>query len=63
MSGVSRRLLESPGAEKQLDILCAELIFVACAYVDACSARVSIQQETQVLQPAQQGIVVALASR
>ncbi len=62
MSGVSRRLLESPGAEKQLDILRTELIFVACAYVDACSARVSTQQETHVLQSAHQGIV-ALASR
>ncbi len=61
MSGVSRRLLESPGAEKQLDILRTELIFVACAYVDACSARVSTQQETHVLQSAHQGIV-ALAS-
>ena len=41
MVGVSRRMLESGAAEKQFDILRRELIFVACAYVDACSARVS----------------------
>jgi AcrR family transcriptional regulator len=40
MVGVSRRLLESGAAEEQFDILRRELIFVACAYVDACSARV-----------------------
>jgi AcrR family transcriptional regulator len=63
MSGVSRRLLESGGAEKQFDILRRELIFVACAYVDACVARVSMQDEPQVLQSAQQGIAVAVAPR
>jgi len=41
MAGVSRRLVESDVPEKQLNILCQELIFVACAYLDACSARVS----------------------
>jgi AcrR family transcriptional regulator len=41
MVGVSRRMLESGAAEKQFEILRRELIFVACAYVDACSARVS----------------------
>jgi hypothetical protein len=40
MVGVSRRMLESGSPEKQLDVLRKELIFAACAYVDACSARV-----------------------
>jgi AcrR family transcriptional regulator len=40
MGGVSRRILESDAAEEQLDTLRKELIFLACAYVDACSARV-----------------------
>lgn len=39
MIGISRRILESGGAEKGVDTLRDELIFVACAYVDACSAR------------------------
>jgi AcrR family transcriptional regulator len=43
MVGVSRRMLESGAPEKQLDTLGRELIFVACAYLDACSARVSVQ--------------------
>ena len=43
MVGVSRRMLESDAPEKQLDILRRELIFVACAYLDACSARLSVQ--------------------
>jgi hypothetical protein len=38
-------MLESGAAEKQLDILRRELIFVACAYLDACSGRVSVQGE------------------
>jgi AcrR family transcriptional regulator len=42
MVGVSRRMLESGAPREQLDILGRELIFVACAYVDACSARVSV---------------------
>ena len=41
MVGVSRRMLESGAAEEQLDALCRELVFVACAYVDACSIRTS----------------------
>jgi AcrR family transcriptional regulator len=45
MVGVSRRMLESGAAEKQLDLLSRELIFVACAYLDACSARVSGESE------------------
>jgi hypothetical protein len=36
-------MLESDAPEKQLDILRRELIFVACAYLDACSARLSVQ--------------------
>ncbi|WP_263356516.1 TetR/AcrR family transcriptional regulator [Acidicapsa ligni] len=39
MTGVSRRLLESTAPEKQFDTLLQELIFVACAYLDACSKR------------------------
>ncbi len=39
MVGVSRRMLESGAAEKQFAILREELIFLACAYVDACSVR------------------------
>jgi hypothetical protein len=42
MVGVSRRMLESGAAEKQLDTLRRELIFAACAYLDACSARVPV---------------------
>jgi hypothetical protein len=39
MAGVSRRMLESGASEGQREILLRELIFMACAYVDACSAR------------------------
>jgi AcrR family transcriptional regulator len=39
MVGVSRRILESSAPEKQFAILQPELIFVACAYLDACSTR------------------------
>jgi hypothetical protein len=39
MVGVSRRMLESRDPEKEFDTLHRELIFVACAYLDACSAR------------------------
>src|SRR5271156_413604 len=42
MAGVSRRILESGAPREQLDILGRELIFAACAYLDACSARVSV---------------------
>jgi AcrR family transcriptional regulator len=44
MVGVSRRLLESAAPEKQLDTLRSELIFLACAYLDACSASAAIQR-------------------
>jgi AcrR family transcriptional regulator len=39
MTGVSRRLLESAAPEKQLDTLRQETIFLACAYLKACSTR------------------------
>ena len=42
MVGVSRKILESGVAESQREILQRELIFVACAYLDACSVRPSI---------------------
>lgn len=38
MAGVSRRLLESPAPEKEFDMLQRELIFLARAYLKACSA-------------------------
>jgi AcrR family transcriptional regulator len=39
MVGVSRRILESNAPEKQLEPLRRELITMACAYLDACTAR------------------------
>jgi AcrR family transcriptional regulator len=42
MVGVSRRMLESDAPEKAGDALRRELIVVACAYLDACSARASV---------------------
>jgi AcrR family transcriptional regulator len=39
MIGVSRRLLESSAPETQFETLRQELIFLACAYLKACSAR------------------------
>ncbi len=42
MVGVSRKILESSAPQKELDTLRRELIFVACAYLDACSARPSV---------------------
>jgi hypothetical protein len=39
MVGVSRRLLESSALETQFDTLRRELIVLACAYLNACSAR------------------------
>ncbi len=41
--GVSRRMLESGAPEKQFDTLQRELIFLACVYLDACSARPSVE--------------------
>ena len=40
--GVSRSLLESASTEKQLDASRKELIFLACAYLDASRARPSV---------------------
>jgi AcrR family transcriptional regulator len=39
MVGVSRRLLESSAPEKQVATLQRELVFLACTYLKACSAR------------------------
>jgi AcrR family transcriptional regulator len=39
MAGVSRRLLESDAPEEQFTMLGQELIFFACAYLEACCAR------------------------
>ena len=39
MGGVSRKLLESTAPEKQFHRVRQELIFLACAYLNACSAR------------------------
>ena len=44
MGGVVQILLESSNPEQQFDALREELIFVACAYLDACSARVLVQR-------------------
>ena len=42
MVGVSRRLLESGAPEKQFETVRHELIFLASAYLKACSARPSV---------------------
>ncbi len=42
MVGVSRRVLESGAAERQVDALRGELILLACAYLDACRVRVPV---------------------
>jgi AcrR family transcriptional regulator len=39
MVGVSRRLLESPAPEKNFELIKQELIFLACAYLEASSSR------------------------
>jgi len=39
MAGISRRLLEGPSPEKHVEPLKQELIFLARAYLQACSAR------------------------
>ncbi len=44
MAGVIRTILESTPSEKQLGAWREELIFVACAYLDACSARALVQR-------------------
>jgi hypothetical protein len=45
MVGVSRRMLESGAPEKLYEAFRRELILAACAYIDACSARASIEGE------------------
>jgi AcrR family transcriptional regulator len=51
MVGVSRRMLESAAPEKQLDTLRSELIFLACAYLDACSmSAVALRQDALAMQ-------------
>jgi AcrR family transcriptional regulator len=42
MVGISRRILESGAPEMQFETLGRELIFAACAYLDACSARLQV---------------------
>jgi AcrR family transcriptional regulator len=46
MAGVSRRALESAAPEKQFEPLRRELIILACAYVSACSAPASLNQNS-----------------
>jgi AcrR family transcriptional regulator len=46
MVGVSRKLLESSAPEEQFETLRRELIVLACAYMDACSTRPSVQNAT-----------------
>jgi AcrR family transcriptional regulator len=43
MVGVTRRVLESGAPVQELETLRSELIFMACAYLDACSARLPVQ--------------------
>jgi AcrR family transcriptional regulator len=45
MVGVSRRLLESGAPEKHFEALRKELIFLVCAYLEACSARSSLHAQ------------------
>jgi AcrR family transcriptional regulator len=42
MVGISRRLLESAAPEKQYNALRQEMIFLACAYLNACSKRLQV---------------------
>ena len=39
MSGVVRKLLESPAPEKEFQVLHQEAIFLVCTYLGACAAR------------------------
>ena len=41
MAGISRRLLESGAPAEQFDTLRQELIFFVCAYLEACSVRIT----------------------
>ena len=51
MVGVSRKMLESGVPEGEREVLQRELIFVACAYLDACSARPPIPAPSKLLPP------------
>ncbi len=42
MVGISRRLLESSAPERQFDAMLREMIFLARAYLTACSARAAV---------------------
>ncbi|QOY86712.1 TetR/AcrR family transcriptional regulator [Paludibaculum fermentans] len=42
MTGVTRRLLEAGASEKQFEAMKHELIFLACAYLDASSTRATV---------------------
>jgi AcrR family transcriptional regulator len=48
IAGVSRRLLESGAPEKEADTLRRELIVVACAYLDACSAPIAVKSKSAI---------------
>ncbi|WP_341539116.1 TetR/AcrR family transcriptional regulator [Acidipila rosea] len=48
LMGVSRRILESGAPEQYLEPLRREMIVMACAYLDACSARSPIQDTPSV---------------
>jgi hypothetical protein len=52
MVGVSRSLLESGSTEKQLDASRRELIFLACAYLDASRARPAVVRSAGVVRQA-----------
>jgi AcrR family transcriptional regulator len=43
LAGMSRKLLESPDAARGLEGLRNEMVVMACAYLDACSARALAQ--------------------
>ncbi|HEY3988888.1 MAG TPA: TetR/AcrR family transcriptional regulator [Acidobacteriaceae bacterium] len=47
MVGVSRRMLESVSPEKQFPEMRRELIVLACAYVEACSAPLPVNHAVQ----------------
>lgn len=52
ITGVSRRILESDSPERQFESLRQELIFAACAYIDACSMRVRAERSLLSANPA-----------
>ena len=53
MTGVSRRMLESGAPARQLDILGRELVSMACAYIDACTLPLAVEDIDEIqLRPA-----------